>query len=55
MRVDHGPGYLPYFVSRGPGVVILLAGGDKCSQQRDIETAIALARVAMEEGLNEEA
>jgi putative addiction module killer protein len=45
IRLDYGPGYRVYFVSRGPSVIVLLAGGDKRTQQRDIETAIALARV----------
>jgi len=44
MRVDYGPGYRVYFVSRGNALVILLAGGDKRSQERDIATAIRLAR-----------
>ena len=44
IRVDYGPGYRVYFVARGPRVVILLAGGDKRTQERDVETAIALAR-----------
>lgn len=44
IRVDYGPGYRVYFVSRGPTLIILLAGGDKRTQPRDIETAIALAR-----------
>lgn len=43
-RIDCGPGYRVYFVSRGPAVVILLAGGDKRTQSRDIETAMTLAR-----------
>ena len=44
MRIDYGPGYRIYFVSRGGTLVILLAGGDKRSQRRDIATAIELAR-----------
>ena len=44
MRIDYGPGYRVYFVQRGAAVVILLAGGDKRTQDRDIATARALAR-----------
>ena len=44
LRIDYGPGYRVYFVSRGSTVVILLAGGDKRTQSGDIETAITLAR-----------
>ena len=44
MRIHFGPGYRIYFVLRGAEVVILLAGGDKSNQQKDIKTAIALAR-----------
>ena len=44
MRIDYGPGYRIYFVSRGQQVVILLAGGDKKSQAGDIRTALDLAR-----------
>lgn len=43
LRVDHGPGYRVYFVRRGAVVVILLCGGDKASQPRDIAQARALA------------
>jgi putative addiction module killer protein len=44
MRIDYGPGYRVYFVSRGKELVILLAGGDKRTQARDIEVARELAR-----------
>jgi len=44
MRIDYGPGYRVYFVERGQTVVVLLAGGDKRTQDKDIATALALAR-----------
>jgi len=44
LRIDYGPGYRVYFKQSGPALVILLAGGDKDSQQKDIETAKILAR-----------
>jgi putative addiction module killer protein len=44
MRIDYGPGYRVYFVRRGNALVVLLAGGDKSSQDRDIRTARDLAR-----------
>ena len=44
MRVDYGPGYRIYFVQRGAAVVVLLAGGDKSTQDRDIKAALELAR-----------
>ena len=44
MRIDCGPGYRVYFKKRGRALVILLAGGDKSSQRRDISTALRLAR-----------
>lgn len=45
MRIDYGPGYRVYFVRQGTKVTILLAGGDKRTQSRDIEKAIELARM----------
>lgn len=44
LRVDYGPGYRIYFVRRGTMLIVLLAGGDKRTQARDIETALTLAR-----------
>ncbi len=44
MRIQFGPGYRVYYVQRGLEVVILLAGGDKSSQARDIKSALEMAR-----------
>lgn len=44
LRVDYGPGYRVYLTRQGDSVVILLAGGTKKSQSRDIERAISLAQ-----------
>jgi putative addiction module killer protein len=44
MRIHCGPGYRVYFTHRGLELVILLAGGDKMTQSRDIRTALKLAR-----------
>ncbi len=44
MRIHYGPGYRVYFTRTGSTVYLLLAGGDKSSQQRDIARAITMAR-----------
>lgn len=44
MRIHHGPGYRVYFVQRGTEVVVLLAGGTKATQSKDIKEALLLAR-----------
>ena len=44
LRIDYGPGYRVYFVHQGQALVALLAGGDKDTQDRDIKTALDLAR-----------
>lgn len=44
LRIDYGPGYRVYFTRRGRESIVLLAGGDKRTQERDIKKAIQLAR-----------
>ena len=44
LRIQFGPGYRVYLTQRGDTVIILLAGGDKSTQRRDIERAQELAR-----------
>jgi putative addiction module killer protein len=44
LRIDYGPGYRVYFKRRGRTLIILLAGGDKSSQAKDIKVALRLAR-----------
>jgi len=44
LRIDYGPGYRLYFKRQGTTIVILLAGGDKRTQAKDIKTALRLAR-----------
>ncbi len=44
LRINYGPGYRVYFKRRGQELIILLAGGDKSTQPKDIKTALRLAR-----------
>jgi len=44
LRIDYGPGYRVYFTRRGQEIVILLCGGDKSTQTRDIEAAKRIAK-----------
>jgi putative addiction module killer protein len=43
LRIHYGPGYRVYFQRRGNTLIVLLCGGDKGSQQRDIKAALRLA------------
>ena len=43
LRINYGPGYRVYFIQRGPVLVILLCGGDKSTQSKDIKQAKVLA------------
>ncbi|MBI3527571.1 MAG: type II toxin-antitoxin system RelE/ParE family toxin [Betaproteobacteria bacterium] len=44
LKIDFGPGYRVYYTERGGELIVLLAGGAKATQQRDIKAAIALAK-----------
>lgn len=44
LRIDYGPGYRVYYRKHGRTVIILLAGGDKRTQSKDIKAALGLAR-----------
>ena len=44
LKIDFGPGYRVYYAQRGTSLLLLLAGGDKATQQKDIAMAIHLAK-----------
>ena len=44
LKIDFGPGYRVYYTQRGNRLILLLAGGDKSSQRKDIQLALSLAR-----------
>lgn len=44
LRIDYGPGYRVYFTQRGNEIILLLIGGNKSTQQKDIERAKALSK-----------
>ena len=44
LRIDYGPGYRVYFKKRGRELIVLLAGGDKSTQAKDIKAVLRLAR-----------
>lgn len=43
LRITYGPGYRVYYMQRGSTVIVLLCGGDKSSQQRDVKAAHRIA------------
>jgi putative addiction module killer protein len=44
MRIDYGPGYRLYYITRNNRIIVLLCGGDKRNQQVDIKKAVKLAQ-----------
>ena len=44
LRIDYGPGYRVYFVKRGNTLIVLLCGGDKSTQDKDIKRAMKMAK-----------
>jgi putative addiction module killer protein len=48
LRIDYGPGYRVYYRKRGRRLIVLLAGGDKSTQSKDIRAALKLARTLEE-------
>ncbi len=50
LRYHFGPGYRVYFTRRGDSIILLLAGGDKSSQAKNIAAAIDLAKKGMNDG-----
>jgi len=53
MRIDYGPGYRVYYKDTGREIIIILCGGDKSTQQKDIDRAKWLAREEEENDENE--
>ena len=49
MRIDYGPGYRVYYKDTGKEIIILLCGGDKTTQQKDIARAKQIALLPLEE------
>ena len=49
MRIDYGPGYRVYYKDTGKEIIVLLCGGDKRTQETDIENAKKIARIFEEE------
>jgi putative addiction module killer protein len=48
LKIDHGPGYRVYYIGRGGALVMLLCGGDKRTQQKDIDLASKLKKMLEE-------
>ena len=49
LRIDHGPGYRVYYMRRGALLIVLLCGGDKSTQSKDIAEAMELAANSTDE------